>query len=43
MTYAFVEGMEQKYLGLNHFKMGIWSVPPTRDGTELDHGEAVEL
>jgi len=25
MTYAFVEHMEQKYLGLNHFKMGIWS------------------
>jgi inositol oxygenase len=24
MTYDFVVGMEQKYLGLNHFKMGIW-------------------
>ena len=25
MTYAFVESMEKKYLGLDHFKLGIWS------------------
>ena len=24
MTYAFVEQMEAKYLGLTHFRLGIW-------------------
>jgi hypothetical protein len=39
MTYDFVIGMEEKYLGLNHFKRGVSSRAIDYDGVIVCRNE----